>query len=43
MQHLCIDFKSFFKDKHGFDSILVFIDRLSKDSVTIPYHKDIDA
>jgi hypothetical protein len=43
MQHLCMDFKEFPKDKHGYDSILVFIDRLGKDSVTIPCHKTIDA
>lgn len=43
MQHLCMDYKEFPKDKHGYDNILVFIDRLSKASVTIPCHKEIDA
>ncbi len=43
MQHLCMDFKEFPKDKHGYDTILVIIDRLGKDSVTIPCHKTIDA
>ncbi len=43
MQHLCMDFKEFPPDKHGYDSILVFIDRLGKDSVTIPCHKTIDS
>lgn len=43
MQHLCMDFKDFPKDKHGYDRILVFIDRLSKVSITVPCHKDIDA
>ncbi len=43
MQHLCMDFKEFPTDRHGFDCILVFIDRLSKASVTIPCHKTIDA
>ena len=43
MQHLCMDFKSFPKDKHGYDSILVFIDRLGKDSVSIPCHKTTDS
>jgi hypothetical protein len=43
MQHLCMDFKEFPKDKHGFDCILVIIDRLGKDSVTIPCHKTIDS
>jgi hypothetical protein len=43
MQHLCMDFKSFPRDKHGYDSILVFIDRLGKDSVSIPCYKTTDA
>jgi transposase InsO family protein len=43
MQHLCMDYKDFPKDRHGFDRILVFIDRLGKDSVSIPCHQDIDA
>ena len=43
MQHLTMDFKEFPKDKHGYDSILVFMDRLAKASVTIPCHKTIDA
>lgn len=43
MQHLTMDFKEFPRDKHGYDSILVFIDRLSKSSVTIPCHKTTDA
>jgi transposase InsO family protein len=43
MQHLAMDFKSFPVDKHGYDSILVFIDRLSKESVSIPCHKTTDA
>jgi len=38
-----MDFKEFPKDKHGYDAILVIIDRLGKDSVTIPCHKNIDA
>ena len=43
MQHLCMDFKSFPVDKHGFDSILVFIDKLGKDSVSILCHKTTNA
>jgi hypothetical protein len=43
MQHLCMDFKEFPPDKQGYDCILVIIDRLGKDSVTIPCHKTIDA
>lgn len=43
MQHICMDFKEFPPDKHGYDSILVIIDRLSKATVTIPCHKTITA
>ena len=43
MQHICMDFKEFPKDKHGFDAILVIIDRLGKDSITIPCYKTINA
>jgi transposase InsO family protein/predicted aspartyl protease len=43
MQHLCMDFKEFPKDRNGYDCILVFIDRLSKAAVTIPCHKTVDA
>jgi hypothetical protein len=42
-QHICMDFKEFNEDKHGFNMILVFIDRLGKDSVSIPCHKTINA
>jgi hypothetical protein len=42
-QHICMDFKEFNEDKHGFNMILVFIDRLGKDSVSIPCYKTIDA
>jgi hypothetical protein len=38
-----MDFKEFPKDKHGYDAILVIIDRLGKDSVTVPCYKIIDA
>ena len=38
-----MDFKEFLKDKHGYNAILVIIDRLGKDSVTVPYYKTIDA
>ena len=43
MQHLCIDFKEFPKDKSGYDQIMVVIDRLTKHAVSIPCHKNIDA
>ncbi len=38
-----MDFKEFPKDKHGYDTILVIINRLGKDLVTILYYKIIDA
>ena len=37
-----MDFKEFNEDKHGYNMILVFIDRLKKDLVSIPYYKTID-
>src|SRR6195952_2441335 len=37
-QHLTMDFKSAPKDKAGYDSILVVMDRLSKEAVSIPCH-----
>jgi hypothetical protein len=42
-QHISMDFRSFPKDKHGFDNVLVFVDRLTKRPISIPCHKDIDA
>ena len=38
-QHICVDFKSFPLDKEGYNTIIVFIDRLSKAAVTIPCQK----
>jgi hypothetical protein len=38
-----MDFKEFLKDKHSYNAILVIINRLGKDSVTVPYYKIIDA
>lgn len=43
MQHLCIDFKEFPRDRSGYDQVMVIIDRLSKQATTIPCHKTIDA
>jgi hypothetical protein len=43
MQHLCIDFKEFPKDKSGYNLIMVIIDRLSKQAIFIPCHKTIDS
>ena len=42
-QYICMDFKEFNEDKYGYNMILVFIDRLGKDLVSIPCHKTIDA
>lgn len=42
-QHITMDFKSAPKDKHGFDNIYVVIDRLSKQAVSIPCHKEVTA
>jgi hypothetical protein len=38
-----MDFKSFPKDKHSYNAIYVVIDRLSKQSISIPYYKTITA
>ena len=33
-----MDFKSFLKDKLGYDAIIVFIYRLSKRPISVPYY-----
>ena len=38
-----MDFKEFPLDRDGYDSILVIIDRLSKQAVSIPCYKTIDS
>ena len=38
-----MDFKLMLKDKAGYDNIFVVIDYLSKQAVSIPYHKTIMA
>src|SRR6266536_2335081 len=38
-----MDFKSMPKDKVGYDTVFVVIDCLSKQAVSIPYHKTITA
>ena len=38
-----MDFKSFPKDKTGYDSILVFVDRLGKRPISIPCYKTATA
>ena len=34
-----MDFALFNKDKHGYNNVLVIMDRLSKESISIPYYK----
>jgi hypothetical protein len=41
-EHVMMDYCSFNQDKHGYDNILVIIDRLSKQAITIPCYKTID-
>jgi len=38
-QHISMNFVSFNKDKHGYYNVLVIINRLSKESISIPCHK----
>src|SRR5438045_6799059 len=42
-QHISVDFKSFPKDKHGFDAITIFVDQLGKRPISVPCHHTIDA
>jgi hypothetical protein len=35
-----MDFKSFPPNKQGYDNIIVFINRLSKEAILIPYTKE---
>jgi hypothetical protein len=42
-RHITVDFKSQPKDKHGFDNICVIVDRLSKQSISIPCYKTVTA
>lgn len=41
-QHITMDFRSFPKDRRGYDAVCVFVDRLSKRPISIPCHKDTD-
>ena len=38
-----MDFQTFLRDKNGYDTIYIVIDRLSKRPILIPYTKDITA
>lgn len=42
-QHLTMDFKSFPTDKAGYDCLFVVMDRLSKQALSVPCYKTIDA
>jgi transposase InsO family protein len=42
-QHIAMDFKSFPTDQYGYNMICVFIDRFSKQSVSIPCFKTVTA
>lgn len=42
-QHISMDFRSFPKDRNGFDAALVFVDRLSKRPISVPCHKGTTA
>ena len=37
-QHITMDSKSFPKDKLGYDAIVVFVCRLSKRPISVPYY-----
>src|SRR5436190_12473560 len=38
-QHITMDYQSQPRDSHGYDAVFVVIDRLSKQSFSIPCHK----
>lgn len=42
-QHITTDFCEFPTDKHGYNNVLVFIDRLSKQAISIPCRKEVSA
>jgi hypothetical protein len=42
-QHVTIDFKSMPKDKFGYDTVFVVIDRLSKQAISMLCYKTITA
>jgi transposase InsO family protein len=42
-QHLTMDFRSFPKDRRGFDAVLVIVDRLSKRPISLPCYKTTNA
>jgi hypothetical protein len=42
-QYITMDFKLFPKDKHGYNIVFVVMDRLSKQSISIPCYKTTTA
>ena len=38
-----MDFKSFLKDKYGYDMAFIVVDRLNKQAISLPYFKTITA
>ena len=42
-QHISFDFKSFPKDKQGFDNVFVVVDRLGKRPFSLPCKKEVSA
>jgi transposase InsO family protein len=42
-KHISMDFKSFPKDRNGYDTILVVVDRLSKKPISLPCYKTTTA
>src|SRR5699024_5073809 len=42
-QHISMDFRSFPKDKKGYDAALVVVDRFSKRPISMPCYKTTDA
>ena len=38
-----MDFRSFPRDRHGYDAVFAVVDRLSKRPISIPGHKTITA
>ena len=42
-QHISMDFRSFPRDRHGYDAVFAVVDRLSKRPISIPCHKTITA
>ena len=42
-QHVSFDFKSFPRDKKGFDNVFVIVDRFGKRAFSLPCHKSVTA